>query len=151
MTTLGQILYAEDNPQDVELTLGALAEYKFVNDMVVVPDGAQALDYLYCRGRFSARPPGNPMFALLDLKMPKMDGLQVLAAIKQDENLRAIPVIMLTSSREEQDSARSYALGVNSFVIKPVDFEGFARAVKDIGIYWALHNHPPAGGRGPSA
>ncbi|MDB6094507.1 MAG: two-component system response regulator [Verrucomicrobia bacterium] len=145
MNSLGRILYAEDNPHDVELTLGALAEHKFANDVVVVRDGGEALDYLYRRGKFAGRPEGNPLFALLDLKMPKVDGLQVLATIKQDQNLREIPVVMLTSSREEKDSAQSYALGVNSFVIKPVDFEGFAQAVKDIGVYWALHNQPPPG------
>jgi len=146
MNQLHSILFAEDNPLDVELTLSALAEAHLANEIVVVSDGAEALDYLYRRGRFKMRASGNPAMVLLDLKMPKVDGLEVLRVIKQDEKLRTIPVIMLTSSREEQDLARSYHLGVNSYVLKPVDFQAFAAAVKNLGVYWTLHNQPPPGG-----
>ncbi|MDB6169300.1 MAG: response regulator with CheY-like receiver domain and winged-helix DNA-binding domain [Verrucomicrobia bacterium] len=149
MNLLGRILYAEDNAHDVELTLSALAESHLANEVVVVGDGAEALDYLYLRGRFKDRRKGNPTLVLLDLKMPKVTGLEVLAAIKQDEKLRAIPVVILTSSQEEQDLARSYALGVNSFVLKPVGFEGFMDAVKKLGIYWALVNQAPLGSLEP--
>jgi CheY-like chemotaxis protein len=137
------ILFAEDNAHDVELTLAALNERRLTNEIVTVPDGAEALDYLYCRGRFKARLPENPVLMLLDLKMPKVDGLEVLRTIKQDERLRSIPVVMLTSSREEQDLARSYQFGVNSYVLKPVDFQAFADAVHNLGIYWTVHNQPP--------
>jgi CheY-like chemotaxis protein len=147
MNELHSILFAEDNPHDVELTLSALAEHHLANEVVVVSDGAEALDYLYCRGRFLMRAPGNPAVMLLDLKMPKVTGLEVLRIIKQDEKLRSIPVVMLTSSREEQDLARSYQLGVNSYVLKPVDFQAFAEAVKNLGIYWTVHNEPPPGSR----
>lgn len=137
------ILLAEDNPHDVELTLTALAEHNFTNQVVVVNNGADALDYLYCRGQYANRPPGDPAVVLLDLKMPKVDGLQVLRTLKQDRDLRRLPVVMLTSSREEQDLVQSYDLGVNSYVIKPVGFEDFLDAVKKLGIYWTLHNEPP--------
>lgn len=136
------ILYAEDNPCDVELTLMVLKEHKFANDIVVVSDGAEALDYLYARGRFCDRPGGDPALVLLDLKMPRVDGLEVLRVAKGDDRLRAIPIVMLTSSREEQDLVRSYQLGVNSYVIKPVAFEDFVEAVKILGVYWTLHNQP---------
>ncbi|MGH7947572.1 MAG: response regulator [Opitutaceae bacterium] len=145
MNQLHSILFAEDNPHDVELTLSALAEHNLVNEGVVVSDGAEALDYLYRRGRFSMRAAGDPALMLLDLKMPKVDGLEVLRTIKQDEKLRSLPVVMLTSSREEQDLARSYQFGVNSYVLKPVDFQAFVAAVKDLGIYWTVHNQPPPG------
>ena len=140
---LPHILFAEDSPHDVEMTLDALAEHHLANEVIVVPDGAEALDYLYARGRYQGRPPGNPIFVLLDLKMPRVDGLEVLRIIKQDEALRTIPVVMLTSSREERDLVRSYQLGVNAYIVKPVDFTDFVEAVKEIGSFWALFNQPP--------
>ena len=143
MNQLRSILFAEDNSHDVELTLSALAEHHLIGQVVVVSDGVEALDYLYYRGRFKMRAVGDPAVMLLDLKMPKVDGLEVLRTIKQDEKLRRIPVVMLTSSREEQDLARSYQLGVNSYVLKPVDFQAFADAIKNLGIYWTVHNQLP--------
>lgn len=127
------------------MTLEALAENSLANEVVTVPDGAEALDYLYGRGRYQQRPPGNPVLVLLDLKMPKVDGLEVLQTIKRDPSLRSIPVVMLTSSREEQDLLRSYELGVNAYIVKPVDFAEFVRAVKDIGAFWGVLNQPPPG------
>jgi len=145
MNQIHSILLAEDNPLDTELTLAALSEHNLANEVVVVTDGAEALDYLYNRGRFKLRANGNPAVVLLDLKMPKVDGLEVLRIVKSDENLKNIPVVMLTSSREEQDLVRSYNLGVNSYVVKPVDFQAFMMAVKQIGVYWTVHNEPPVG------
>lgn len=145
MNELRSILLAEDNPNDVELTLSALAENNLVNDVVVASDGAEALDYLYCRGRFKMRTPGNPTVVLLDLKMPKVDGIEVLRTIKQDKSLRSIPVVMLTSSREEMDLMSTYKLGVNAYVVKPVDFQDFVEAVKQLGVFWTVHNQPPPG------
>ncbi len=139
------ILLVEDNPHDVELTLTALTEHNITNQVVVVNNGADALDYLYCRGQYESRPPGDPAVLLLDLKMPKVDGLQVLRTLKQDPDFRRLPVVMLTSSREEQDLVQSYDLGVNSYVIKPVGFEDFLEAVRKLGIYWTLQNEPPPG------
>ena len=145
MSQLHSILFAEDNPQDIELTLAALAEHNLANEVVVVNDGEQALDYLHCRGRFKMRGNGNPVVVLLDIKMPKIDGLEVLRVIKQDESLKHIPVVMLTSSREEPDLQRAYDLGVNAYVVKPVDFQAFVEAVKQLGVFWAVHNEPPPG------
>ena len=145
MNELHSILLAEDNPNDVELTLAAFTEHNLANEVFVVSDGEQALDYLYQRGRFKDRPNGNPAVMLLDLKMPKVDGLEVLRIIKQDEKMKKIPVVMLTSSREEQDLVRSYQLGVNAYVVKPVGFQAFMDAVKQIGVFWALFNEPPPG------
>jgi CheY-like chemotaxis protein len=145
MSELRQILFAEDSPLDVEMTLNALAEHNLANDIVVVADGDEALDYLYYRGRFASRAQGLPLLVLLDLKMPKVDGLEVLRTIKQDASLRSIPVVMLTSSREEQDLVRSYELGVNAYIVKPVAFTAFVEAVKQIGAFWGIHNQlPPA-------
>lgn len=144
-----RILLAEDSPQDVEMTLEALSQHHLINEIIVVNDGEQALDYFYCRGRFAGRVPGNPVLALLDLKMPKVDGLEVLRTIKQDERLCTTPIVMLTSSREEQDVIRSYRLGTNAYVVKPVDFHAFIEAVKQLGAFWAIHNEPPP--QGPSA
>jgi len=138
-----RILFAEDSPHDVEMTLAALSEHRLTNEIVVVNDGEQALDYLYARGPFASRVPGNPVLVLLDLKMPKVDGLEVLRAIKQNEHMRSIPVVMLTSSREEQDVVRSYQLGSNAYVVKPVDFHSFVEAVKQLGAFWTVHNEPP--------
>jgi CheY-like chemotaxis protein len=145
MNELGRILLVEDDPRDVELTLAALAEYNLANDVVVTRDGKEALDYLYCRGQFSARSSENPAVLLLDLKLPKVDGLQVLEKIKSDEHLKIIPVVVLTSSHEEKDMVKSYNLGVNAYVVKPVDFHEFINAVKELGVFWALINEPPPG------
>jgi DNA-binding response OmpR family regulator len=145
MTELGRILMVEDDPNDVELTLTALAEYNLANEVVVTRDGAEALDYLYCRGNFATRTNDNPAVLLLDLKLPKVDGLQVLKQIKSDDKLRMIPVVVLTSSHEERDMIASYRLGVNAYVVKPVDFHEFVNAIKELGIFWAVINEPPPG------
>ena len=145
MADIGRILIVEDDPNDVELTLTALAEYNLANEVVVTRDGAEALDYLYCRGSFATRVGDNPAVLLLDLKLPKVDGLQVLQQIKSDEKLRMIPVVVLTSSREERDMVASYRLGVNAYVVKPVDFHEFVNAIKELGIFWAVINQAPPG------
>jgi CheY-like chemotaxis protein len=145
MEKLGRILMVEDDPKDVELTLTALDEYHLANEVVVTRDGQQALDYLYSRGEFGARPEGNPAVMLLDLKLPKVDGLEVLQKIRSDPRLKMIPVVVLTSSQEEKDMIRSYALGVNAYVVKPVDFHEFVNAVKELGVFWAVINEPPPG------
>ena len=148
------ILLAEDNPNDVELTLAALADSHMVNPVEVVNDGAEALDFLYRRGKFAGRNQGDPAVILLDIKMPKVDGLEVLRTIKKDPNLRLIPVVMLTSSREEADLVRSYENGVNAYVVKPLNFDDFIRAVREIGLFWGFLNEPSpvpqAPGAGPS-
>jgi CheY-like chemotaxis protein len=143
MAELRKILLAEDNPNDVELTLAALRENHLANEVVVVRDGAEALDYLYRRNAFGDRPGGNPALVLLDLKMPKVDGIDVLRQVKSDPRLKSMPVVVLTSSREEQDLVRSYDFGVNAYVVKPVDFREFVEAVKLLGGFWALINEPP--------
>jgi CheY-like chemotaxis protein len=135
----------EDDPKDVELTLTALEEYNLANEVVVTRDGQEALDYLYCRGQYSARSSDNPAVLLLDLKLPKVDGLEVLHQIKSDDRLKMIPVVVLTSSREERDMMRSYQLGVNAYVVKPVDFHEFVNAVRELGVFWAVINQPPPG------
>ena len=145
MNTLGRILLVEDDPKDVELTLTALEEYRLANEVVVASDGEQALDYLYYRGKYAQRNPENPAVLLLDLKLPKVDGLEVLKHIKSDGNLRMIPVVVLTSSREEKDMVASYELGVNAYVVKPVDFHEFVNAIKELGVFWAVINEPPPG------
>jgi len=145
INSLKPILLAEDSVQDVELTLAAFAEHNILNPVVVARDGEEALDYLFCRGAFADRSPGIPALVLLDLKMPKLDGLEALAVIKADDRLRTVPVVMLTSSREERDLVRSYSLGVNAYVVKPVDFREFVDAVKEIGIFWAVVNETPRG------
>jgi CheY-like chemotaxis protein len=147
MADLRPILLVEDNPRDLELTLAALAKCQLANEIVVARDGAEALDYLYRRGPYATRAPGDPAVVLLDLKLPKIDGLQVLEKIKTDSEQRQIPVVMLTSSREERDLLRSYELGVNAFVVKPVDFNAFFEAIQDLGMFWAILNEPPPGGR----
>ncbi|MDN4036374.1 response regulator [Massilia sp. YIM B02443] len=144
---LKPILLVEDNPHDLELTLIALAKSQLANEVVVVRDGADALDYLHRRGEFAERPVGSPAVILLDLKLPKVDGLEVLKEIRNTEALRPVPVVMLTSSKEEQDVVRSYQLGVNAYVVKPVDFAEFVRAIADLGIFWAVLNEPPPGSR----
>ena len=145
MEKFRRILLVEDDPRDVELTLTALDDYKLANEVVVCRDGQEALDYLYARGKFSDRANENPAVILLDLKLPKVDGLEVLQQIKSDERLRMIPVVMLTSSHEEKDMMRSYRLGVNAYVVKPVDFHEFINAVKELGVFWAVINAPPPG------
>ncbi len=145
MSELGRILIVEDDPKDVELSLTALEEYNLANEVVVTRDGEEALDYLYCRGPFAARTNDNPAVLLLDLKLPKVDGLEVLQQIKSDEKLKMIPVVVLTSSREERDMVASYKLGVNAYVVKPVDFHEFVNAIKELGIFWAVINEPPPG------
>jgi DNA-binding response OmpR family regulator len=145
MSGLGRILLVEDDPKDVELTLAALEEYNLANEVLVVGDGEDALDYLHCRGAFETRTRENPAVMLLDLKLPKVDGLEVLQAVKSDDKLKVIPVVVLTSSREEKDMVASYQLGVNAYVVKPVDFHEFVNAIKELGVFWAIINEPPPG------
>jgi len=145
MSNLGRIILVEDDPKDVELTLTALDDYKLANEVVVTRDGEEALDYLFRRGNFATRSTDNPAVLLLDLKLPKVDGLEVLQQIKGDPKLKFIPVVVLTSSHEERDMITSYKLGVNAYVVKPVDFHEFVNAVKELGIFWALVNEPPPG------
>ena len=140
MNGLRTILLAEDNAKDVELTLAALEEHNLANEVVVVGDGAEALDYLYCRGRFKLRTRANPAVVLLDLKMPKVDGLEVLRTIKEDEQLKTIPVVMLTSSHEEVELLGNHDLGVNASVVKPVNFHQLTAAVSQLGGFWAIIN-----------
>ncbi len=140
---LKRILLAEDNPNDAELALCALDEHRLAHEVMVVRDGAEALDYLFRRGRHAGRPAGHPVVAFLDLKMPRVDGLSLLRQMKADPELRTIPVVMLTSSREEQDVVRSYQAGANAYVVKPVDFQEFVKAVKQLGQFWVHVNEPP--------
>lgn len=140
MSQVKRILLAEDNVNDAELTLAALSKHNLANEVVLVRDGAETLDYLYRRGEFNGRANGNPAVLLLDLKMPKVDGLQVLKQVKTDPALRTIPVVILTSSREESDVVRSYDLGVNAYVVKPVDFHEFVDAVAEVGLFWGVVN-----------
>lgn len=145
MMEFARILLAEDDPKDVELTLMALEEYNLANEVVVVHDGVQVLDYLYRRGEYKMRREGNPAVILLDLKMPGMDGLEALRRIKSDAVLKVIPIVVLTSSRQESDLVESYQLGVNAFVVKPVGFDEFVKAIKETALFWALINEPPPG------
>jgi CheY-like chemotaxis protein len=145
MNKLGRILLVEDDPKDVELTLTALEEYNLANEVIVARDGEEALEYLYSRGKFKTRSSDNPAVVLLDLKLPKVDGLEVLKQIKSEEKLRLMPVVVLTSSKEEKDMVASYRLGVNAYVVKPVDFHGFVNAIKELGAFWAVINEPPPG------
>src|SRR4028118_528499 len=145
MHELKRILLVEDSPNDVELILTALSENCLANEVVVVRDGEEALDYLYRQGVFRLRMEGNPVVVLLDLKLPKVDGLEVLAQLKSDSQLKVVPVVVLTSSHEEQDILRSYNLGVNAYVVKPVDFHEFVGAIKELGLFWAVINQPPPG------
>jgi len=145
MSSLKRILYAEDNPKDVELTLTALQECNLVNEVDVVNDGQAVLDYLTFQGAYRMRAREYPALVLLDIKMPRVDGIEVLRQIKGDAKLKLIPVVMLTSSREESDLAESYKLGVNAYVVKPIDFTEFIHSVKQLGIFWAIVNeNPPA-------
>jgi len=140
MTGLRHILLAEDNANDVELTLAALRTNRVLNEVAVTRDGAETLDYLWRRNAYADRDGGNPVLMLLDLKMPKVDGLEVLKAIKEDERTRNIPVIIMTSSKEDNDIKLAYTYGANSYVVKPVGFENFSKAVVDLGMYWMLVN-----------
>ena len=143
---LRTILLAEDNPKDVELTLEALTEHNLANRLTVVKDGVEVMEYLKREGKFKMRRPGNPAILLLDIKMPRMDGIEVLRTIRTDPALKMLPVVILTSSREEQDLIRSYELGVNAYIVKPVDFKEFIEAIKLIGVFWAIINElPPIG------
>ena len=146
---LRRILLAEDSNRDAELTLDALAQHNLANEVMRVRDGAEALDYLYRRGQFAGRANGNPAVVLLDLKMPRVDGLEVLRQIRNDPQLKLIPVVVMTSSREEQDLLKSYQLGVNAYVVKPVNFAEFVDAVKQVGAFWAVVNEPPPGSVSP--
>lgn len=146
MIELKTILLAEDNPNDVELTIEALTEHNLANNVVAVNDGVEVMEYLRCEGPYAQRKKGMPAVLLLDIKMPRMDGIEVLQAIRSDEQLKTLPVVMLTSSREEPDLKKCYALGVNAYVVKPVDFKDFLDAVKHIGIFWALLNEHPIKG-----
>jgi CheY-like chemotaxis protein len=143
MDELKRILLVEDDPRDVELTLNALSEHNLANEITVARDGVEALDYVYRRGSFAQRPAGNPVVILLDLKMPRLGGVEVLRHLKGDEQMRAIPIVVLTSSRESRDLAECYRLGVNAYVVKPVRFAEFVEAVKQLGVFWALVNEPP--------
>jgi CheY-like chemotaxis protein len=142
---LKPILLVEDNPNDLELTLVALDKSQLANEVIVARDGQEAIDYLRCEGSWETRTPGNPAVILLDLKLPKIDGLEVLEMIRSNAALKSIPVVMLTSSREEQDLVRSYELGVNAYVVKPVEFSEFVEAIADLGVFWAVLNEPPPG------
>jgi len=145
MKTLKRILLVEDDPKDIELTLTALGEYNLANEIMIARDGVEALDYLYRKGEFALRPEGNPIVILLDLKMPKLDGVQVLRRLKTDEQMCLIPVVILTSSRESRDLEEAYRLGANAYVVKPVRFTEFVEAIKGIGVFWALINEPAPG------
>jgi CheY-like chemotaxis protein len=143
MSDLRSILLAEDNPKDVELTLEALSEHNLANQVTVVRDGVEAMEFLHCEGKYKMRRQGNPAVVFLDIKMPRMDGLEVLKAIRGDPTLMMLPVVMLTSSREEPDLKKSYEQGANAYVVKPVDFQDFIEAVKQVGIFWAVVNEIP--------
>ena len=143
MVEIRKILFAEDNPRDVELTLEALGDHNLANNVIVVRDGVETIDYLRCEGKYKLRKPGNPAVLLLDIKMPRMDGLEVLKVIRSDTKLKTLPVVILTSSHEEQDLIKSYELGVNAYVVKPVDFKEFIEAVKQVGVFWAVINEVP--------
>ena len=147
MTNLQPILLAEDSPEDVELTLEALSQRNLANRVVVVRDGVEALEYLRCQGAYADRQNGDPVVAFLDIKMPRMSGLEVLREIRDDPELKMLPVVVLTSSRQEQDLITSYELGVNAYVVKPIEFTRFIDAVKEIGVFWALINEPPVRGK----
>lgn len=143
MNKLKTILLAEDNPHDLELTIEALADHKIANEVIAVSDGVEAMEYLNCEGKYKNRKTGNPAVLMLDIKMPRMDGIEVLEKIRKNEKLKNLPVVMLTSSREEPDLLKCYNLGVNAYVVKPVDFKDFIDAVKHIGIFWAIINEQP--------
>jgi two-component system, response regulator len=145
MNSLKRILLVDDSLRDTELALTALETHHLANEVVALRDGVEALDYLYRRGEFAERPHGDPALILLDLKMPKVDGIEVLRQIKGDPALKMIPVVVMTSSLEEQDLLLSYQLGVNAYVVKPVNFQSFVQAVEQVGAFWAVVNQPPPG------
>jgi len=145
---LQRVLLVEDDPNDLELTLTGLAEYNLANEVVVARDGEEALDFLFRRGKHEGRPNGNPVVVLLDLKLPKVDGLEVLRRMKSDESLKMVPVVILTSSREDKDMVEGYRLGTNAYVVKPVDFHQFVDAIKHLGAFWSIINEPPPGSVG---
>ncbi|OWQ90880.1 two-component system response regulator [Roseateles aquatilis] len=142
---LKPILLVEDDARDLELTLVALERSQLANEVIIVRDGAEALDYLNREGRHADRAAGNPAVILLDLKLPKVNGLEVLKAVRSTEPLKSIPVVMLTSSQTESDVVHSYELGVNAYVVKPVEFKQFVAAIADLGVFWAVLNEPPPG------
>jgi CheY-like chemotaxis protein len=148
MNSLKRILLVEDSLMDIDLTLAALEEYNLANEVVVARDGVEALDFLFRRGKFAGREEGMPAVVLLDIKMPRMSGIDVLRQLKSDPATRNLPVVMLSSSKEEPDLAACYGLGVNAYVVKPVDFPHFVDAVKQVGAFWAVLNQPPPG-KGP--
>lgn len=145
---LRRILLAEDSARDVELTLAALEEHNLANEVIVVEDGVEALDYLFRRGKYEGRVDRLPAVLLLDIKMPRMNGIEVLRELRSTEEFRTLPVVMLTSSREERDILESYELGINAYVVKPVDFREFMEAVKTLGLFWAVLNEPRPRGPG---
>ncbi len=145
MSILKPILIVEDSPNDLELTLNALEKSRLANEVIVARDGAEGADYLFRRGTYAARPVGNPAVVLLDLKLPKIDGLELLKMIRADEETGRTPVVLLTSSREERDVITGYKLGVNAYVVKPVNFAEFVQAIRDLGVFWAVLNEPPPG------
>lgn len=145
MPEIKRVLLAEDNPNDIELTLTAFEEANLANEVDIVRDGVEAMDYLRRQGKYADRTGNHPAVVLLDLKMPKMDGLEVLRQMKADPQLKSIPVVVLTSSRQESDLVESYKLGVNAFVVKPINFQEFIQAVRELGIFWAIINEPPPG------
>ena len=140
---LKRILLVEDSNNDIELILSVLTEINLAREILVVQDGEQALDYLYQRGNFSQRQPGNPVVVILDLKLPKIDGFEVIQKIKSDPKLKVIPIVVLTSSQQDQDLLKSYDLGINAYVVKPIDFPDFVEVIKKLGVFWGLINHPP--------
>jgi two-component system response regulator len=143
MNHLKRILLIDDSPRDIELVMDALESNHLANGIVALRDGSEGLDYLYCRGQFANRTDGHPAVVLLDLKMPKVDGLEVLRQVKGDPNLRMIPIVIMTSSREEQDLVKSYGLGANAYIVKPMEFQKFVDTVGQIGAFWAVLNEPP--------
>ena len=145
MSVTKRILFVEDNANDIELTLTALEEYGLANEVVVVNDGAEALEYLRSEGKFASRTQGLPVVVMLDVKLPKVDGLQVLREMRADPFLKIIPVVMLSSSREEKDLLMSYSLGTSAYVVKPVDFLEFVATIKQLGLFWGIINEPPPG------
>ncbi len=145
MSVLKPILVVEDNPNDLELTINALEKSKLANEVIVARDGAEAADYLFRRNTYADRPVGNPAVVLLDLKLPKIDGLELLRMVRENEETGSTPIVLLTSSREERDVVNGYRLGVNAYVVKPVIFSDFVQAIQDLGVFWAVLNEPPPG------
>lgn len=143
MSRIRRILLVDDNPKDTELILDALESYRLANEVITLRDGCEALDYLHCRGLFQGRNPSHPAVILLDLKMPRIDGIEVIRQVKQDPHLKTIPIVVMTSSRQEQDLIATYGLGANAYVVKPVRFQEFVEAVRQLGGFWAMLNEPP--------